>query len=1038
MITGYHKDQLGNHTLTISYGGQTDTSVVVNVKDYVTGITLNKTSVNGEYGNELVKIINDNAITYTINYAKAGPTSPAEALATSMVKTTYDKNHTGAQTLNIEYEDTDTNSFTKGTKFPATLTVNLTSQIKTVTISEPTKKTYTHGEALDLAGATITLTYSDNTTGTEPITSATVTIEDNLDKTAMSPSAYGSTNQVTKNVTLSYTTANGKTGTVTYPIVITNTIEKIEMATTADGAGITAPKTDYKVKETFDDTKGSIKVTRKNGTTSIIPLSDANISIGGFSSATENTSLPLTVSYTENGVTKNTGYTISVRDSVESIISVNLPKKTYSYDQELELTGATITVQKSSGPETITLKPNMITGYNKTKLGKQTLTITYGGQTETVEVTVKDYIKDTIFTKPTKTTYEYGTANLDLSGGKIQVIMASGASTPDILLTDTSKVTLSGYNLSQEGAQTVKVTYGDKTFSFGIIVEDNIKEIAMKTEPKKDYKYGEPLSVTGGKITVTKSSGKTQEVDLTTSMVSNFSPNKLGEQTLKVTYKGKETTYKVEVKDFVKDIILTAPSKNVYKVGESLDLKGGKVQTLMASGAKGTAVDITESMISDFSTKTEGAKTVKVTYQGKTKTFPITVVDSVQDIRLKTLPTKLDYKYGEALDVKGGSIEIIKSSGNQTIALTSTMVKGYDAKKLGVQTLKVVYEGKEIGEFKVDVKDYITKLEVKPSKTEYEYGESLDLKGAKVSVITASGKVQETVDMTASMLSGFDNTKVGKQAIIVNYLGLKSAFNVEVTDKVKGIAIEKHPNKINFAYGEEIDVTGGTLEVIKSSGKSSVKITKDMISGYDKNKSGAQVITVTYSGFTAKFIVVVGEKTVKPVTPTKPVTPSKPTTPKPVIIEKPVVVEKPVIVEKPVVQEPVQEPIEEKPVEEEKPTAVLGVKEEKTDIIIPTAIGAAGLLMLILLLATKRNTKVYVEENGKFELGGGKKLRKRNPYLDVDNYLDGDTYLNKVKVVLNEKISKKLDGKELEIKHRGIIKKYTVTYRDEPFELILE
>ena len=1017
MITGYHKDTIGNHTLTISYGGQTDTSVVVNVKDYVTGITLNKTNVNGEYGNELVKIISDNTITYTINYAKAGATTPT-ALATSMVKTAYDKNHSGSQILDIEYIDSDTNSFTNGTPFKATLTVNLTSQIKTVTISEPTKKNYTHGEALDLTGGTITFTYSDNTTRTEPITSATVAIEDNLDKTGMRPATYGATNQVTKNVTLTYRTSNGKTGTVTYPIVITNTIEKIEIATSADGAGITAPKTEYKVKELFDDTKGSIKVTRKNGDTSIIPLSNGNISIGGFNSATENTSLPLTVSYTENGITKNTSYTISVKDSIESILSVNLPKKNYKYNEELDLTGATITVQKSSGAETITLKANMITGYTKTKLGNQELTISYGGKTAKVTVNVADYIQDTIFTRPTKTTYEYGATQLDLTGGKIKKIMASGASTPDILLTDSS-VTLSGYNLNQEGAQTVTVKYRDKTFSFGIIVEDNVQSIVMKETPKITYKYGEPLDVTNGKITVTKSSGKTQDVVITASMVSNFSPNKLGEQTLKVTYKGKETTYKVEVKDYVRDILLTAPSKNVYKIGESLDLKGGTVQTVMASGAKGVAEAITESMISDFSTKTEGAKTVKVTYQGKTKTFPITVVDSVQDIRLKTLPTKLDYKYGEALDVKGGSIEIIKASGNKTIALTSSMVKGYDAKKLGVQTLKVVYEGKEIAEFKVDVKDYIAKLDVKPSKTEYEYGESLDLKGAKVSVITASGKIQETVDMTASMISGFDNTKVGKQAIIVNYLGLKSAFNVEVTDKVKGIAIEKHPNKINFAYGEEIDVTGGTLEVIKSSGKSSVKITKDMISGYNKNQSGAQVITVTYSGFTTKFIVVVGEKPVKPVTPTKPVTPNKPTAPTPPkveIPEKPVVEEpvKPVVPETPVVQEPV----EEKP--EEKPTAVLGVQEEKPDIIIPTVIGGTGLLMLLLLLATKRNTKVYVEEEGKFELGGGKKLSKRHPYIDIDKYLDGETYLNKVKVELNKKISKQLNGKELRSEERRV------------------
>lgn len=34
----------------------------------------------------------------------------------------------------------------------------------------------------------------------------------------------------------------------------------------------------------------------------------------------------------------------------------------------------------------------MVSGYDKTTLGKQTLTITYGGQTVTYEVQVKDYV----------------------------------------------------------------------------------------------------------------------------------------------------------------------------------------------------------------------------------------------------------------------------------------------------------------------------------------------------------------------------------------------------------------------------------------------------------------------------------------------------------------------------------------------------------------------------------------------------------------------------------------------------------------------
>jgi len=74
-----------------------------------------------------------------------------------------------------------------------------------------------------------------------------------------------------------------------------------------------------------------------------------------------------------------------------------------------------------------------------------------------------------------------------------------------------------------------------------------------------------------------------------------------------------------------------------------------------------------------------------------------------------------------------------------------------------------------------------------------------------------------------------------------------------------------------------------------------------------------------------------------------------------------------------------------------------------------------GLLLLAILFATRRNTKIYIEENGKFELSGSRKLSKRRLNIDIDDFLDGDTYLGRVKIVLNKNIAKKLDGELIEI-----------------------
>ena len=51
MISGYDKNTLGTQTITVSYGGLT-TTFDVEVKDYITGITINPASVTGKVNDE--------------------------------------------------------------------------------------------------------------------------------------------------------------------------------------------------------------------------------------------------------------------------------------------------------------------------------------------------------------------------------------------------------------------------------------------------------------------------------------------------------------------------------------------------------------------------------------------------------------------------------------------------------------------------------------------------------------------------------------------------------------------------------------------------------------------------------------------------------------------------------------------------------------------------------------------------------------------------------------------------------------------------
>ena len=1034
MVTGYDKTKLGDQELTVTYGGKTQ-KYTVNVKDYVTGISITPNAITGTYNDEIEKLINDNDISYTVTYAKAGAKSPV-ALTESMV-TGYNKTSLTDQNLTVTYTDQDTNSYTNGKTFTTNLSVKLENEISKVTITKPTKTEYNHGDQIDLTGGKITLTYTDGTTKEEPITSATITEKDG-GAPNMSPTSeeYGSGNTVSKTLTFKYTTQNGVTGIVDYPITIKDYIKSITMHTTPT-------KTKYNVNDTLDVTNGEIKIIKASGIAEIKELTEEMVS--GFDSSKENTALPLTVSYTENGITKTTTFTVSVEDPITSMVMKTTPKTEYKYGEPLDLSTGVITVVRPSGTEEKQITEEMVTGYEPTKIGAQELTITYGGQELKYKVNVKDYITGIILTPPTKVKYEYGEA-LDLTGGNVQEVMASGVTTSKVALTD-SQITISGYNPKQEGAQTIDVTYKGQKEQFGVIVENNIQSIIMKTTPKTEYRYGEPLNIAGGTIETIRSNGAKETINITSSMVTGYNPNKIGKQKITVTYKDKTTSYEVDVKDYIEDIDIVKPNKLVYKIGEKIDLTDGKVKPIMASKTATTPVAMTnpEVQIEGFDTSTEGAKTIKVTYKGYTKTFGITVIDQTKSMTIKTLPNKLEYKYGESLDLTGGTLEFKKGNETQIINITQDMITGYNSKEIGNQTLTVTYQGLT-QEFIVNVKDYIAKLEIeKPKKIDYEYGENLDLTGGKLSIITASGKVDEKIDITLAMVSGYDKIKEGIQTITVKYKGLQGEFQVSVKDKIKAIALNNEPNKINYKNGEAIDITGATINIVKSSGIKTIPVTYDMISGYNPQNSGLQVVTVTYEGFKTKFLVSVAEKEKQEQKQEE----IKQEDSKAVIMNKTVIINNNIKEDK---QEQLPEEKVETPINEdknqnlntdstkEKERVTPEVKDEKINRNkqIAAAIGIAGLILLLLLLFFKRNVKIYVEENGEFVLGGIDKLTKKHPELNIDEYLDGETYPNKVKIHLSDKISEKLDGKEIKIKHRGKIIKIKVVYEDKPYEIILK
>ena len=140
-----------------------------------------------------------------------------------------------------------------------------------------------------------------------------------------------------------------------------------------------------------------------------------------------------------------------------------------------------------------------------------------------------------------KVDYNVGDS-LNLEGGKI-VIATSDSTTAEIVITPDM---VSGFNPDSVGVQTVTVKIVIDSVVYITTFEITVKaaeqpvvaqSVKVTAPAKVEYKQGEALDVTGGKLTVTFSDNTTKEVDLKAEMVSGFDADKVGEQKLTVTYK---------------------------------------------------------------------------------------------------------------------------------------------------------------------------------------------------------------------------------------------------------------------------------------------------------------------------------------------------------------------------------------------------------------------------------------------------------------------------------------------------------------------
>ena len=369
---------------------------------------------------------------------------------------------------------------------------------------------------------------------------------------------------------------------------------------------------------------------------------------------------------------------------------------------------------------------------------------------------------------------------------------------------------------------------------------------------------------------------------------------------------------------------------------------------------------------------------------------------------------------------------------------------------------------------------------VSPTKKQYIIGDTLDLTGGSITEVYASGKLGNKYNLTKDIVSGFDSTTPGTKTITVTFKDNTYKYTVNVEDRLLGVSIKDLPNKTTYKKGESLDLTGATLNVTKDSGVTVVKITKDMVSGYDSNKEGYQVITVNYGGFDNKFGVYVE----KDATPSTPDSDNNQTDNKPgnnqtdnktddnqknnnqgnnqsnsknnakrntsnTIMYVPSNTEDKVEESNQNTQDNILKDEDKKQdsnQEKSKEPEAIGItnnnQNSPTDVmenlknilnLFAIILALAGIsLIIIVLIKRRKNVKIYLEEDGQKVLIGKEKVTKDDRVLDLNKYYkkyNEDEY----KVVLSKSISKKLDQKTVNIIIHDKDENFKVDYNNEEY-----
>lgn len=487
-----------------------------------------------------------------------------------------------------------------------------------------------------------------------------------------------------------------------------------------------------------------------------------------------------------------------------------------------------------SDQRTVSILPEMCSGYDLTAEGKTEIQVTYGGQSVAYEANVvgKQITNVELLSLPEKTTYIAGIDTvIDFTGAQLNVVYNNGKA----MAVDITPEMCSGYDTSVIGEQEVVVKYDQFEIRFPInVIEAKAESLSIVQTPKPvEFTEGTPFQAENGIAEVHYQNGATQEVAITPEMCSGYDMNQIGEQSVTVIYDNVSAKYQIYVvpKKVTGMTLAKAPDKLTYVEGETLDTSGGLLDVTYNNGTAGQ-VSLEPGMCGNYHLDQIGVQTVTVTYNGYKTSFEVTVTPKTAvGIKMYKVVSS-EFMVGQDFRYDGAAISILFNNGTEDVIGCDTKgvsISAPDMNIPGVQSVSVEYSGfttsYDITVYSYDRVNAINeKLSILPSVKEENPALFFDddkalaqdiqtsysaLSGVEKACVVDIDKAQHALDMT-NVPFVFEVSFDGGQRAIVNgpsnALPFNAAIHMPRIGEREGQILGKYT--VDYAYtkrsGEEL------------------------------------------------------------------------------------------------------------------------------------------------------------------------------------------------------------------------------------------